>query len=174
MALIAISYPKLSQKDFDRIQSLRKKYDNDGYNLLDAHITFIFPVESINQSEFLNHIRPKMEDFPKIDFELNRFKLSLKPFEGKWFIFLVPEKGKKKITELHDLLYSDLLATELSLEYPFDPHLTIGCLEDKNHCLDIIVKLNKNDISIEGQIDTIDIATYENNVVETIEKINLK
>ncbi|MCP4705812.1 MAG: 2'-5' RNA ligase family protein [candidate division Zixibacteria bacterium] len=173
MSLIAISYPELIQKDFDWIQSLRKKYDNDGFNLLDAHVTFIFPTEKIKQDKLLNHIRPKIQSFPKIDIELIRFKLSNKLFQGKWFIFLVPEKGKKQITELHDILYTDLLAPELSIEYPFDPHMTIGCLKNKNQCLDIIEKLNKKNFCIKGHISSIDVATYKNNLIRTIEKINL-
>lgn len=174
MSLIAISYPEISQKDFEWIQSLRKKYDNEGYNLLNAHFTFIFPTENINQTQLLNHIQPKIQNFPKIDIELIRIKLCDKPSDGKWFIFLVPEKGKKEITELHDILYTDLLAPELSFEYQFDPHITIGCLPDKNQCLEIIEKLNETDISIGGQIFSIDLATYQNNIIETFNKINLK
>jgi len=174
VSLIAISYPEISSRDFKWIQSLRKKYDINGYNLLDAHITFVFPIDKIEQNEFLNHIRPKIQDFPKIDIELNRFKLSAQPFESKWFILLIPEKGKKEITELHDLLYADLLAPELNLEYPFDPHVTIGCLEDKSQCLDIIEKLNIKDFCFKGKIGSIDAATYENETIKTIENIYLK
>jgi len=174
MSLIAISYPKISQSDFDWIQSLRKKYDKDGYRLLNLHFTLIFLIEKIKQEKFIDHIRPKIQNCHKIQFELNRFKLCSKPFERKWFIFLVPEKGKNEISKLHDILYSELLAPELSLDYPFDPHITIGCLEDKNRCLDIIEDLNKNDFSVYGQIDFIDAAAYENDIVMTIEKIKLK
>ncbi len=174
MSLIAISYPEIFSKDFDWIQSLREKYDNDGYNLLDAHFTFVFPINIIEQNEFFNFISPKIQNFPKIDIELKRFKLCNKPFEGKWFIFLVPEKGRIEITELHDILYSGILAPELSLEYPFDPHITIGCMGNKSQCVDIIEELNKADFCIRGQLSAIDAATYENDTIKTIEKVYLK
>ncbi len=173
MSLIAICYPEIAKKEFDWIQSLRKRYDNDGYNLLDAHITFIFPIEKIEQSEFLDHIRPKITKSSAIEIELVRFKLSDKTFQGKWFIFLMPEKGQKEIFELHDILYSGSLASELSVEYPFDPHMTIGRLKDKNQCQDIIEKLNEKSFCIKGRINTIDAANYKNNLISTIEKINL-
>lgn len=174
MSLIAVGYPVIPRRDFEWIQSLRKKYDRDGYNLIKAHFTLVFPVDNIAQPRFLDHIRPRINNFAKIQFELCRFNLCNKPYEGKWFIFLVPERGREEIIELHDILYSDLLVPELSTEYPFDPHITIGRLEDKNECLEIIGNLNKADFRIMGWIETIDAAVYDNDIIETIDRINLK
>jgi 2'-5' RNA ligase len=174
MSLIAISYPDIPQKDFEWIQMLRGKYDPDGFKLLDAHITFVFPTEKLKQDEFLFFIKPKIQAYTKFEIELNRFKLSQKPFNGKWFIFLIPEKGKKEIIELHDILYTDVLASELSPEYPFEPHITIGCLKGKKRCQNIVDELNRDNFSVKGYIISIDAATYENDKVETFEKIRLK
>lgn len=174
MSLIAVSYPKILKKDFDWIQSLRKKYDPDGYKLLDAHITFVFPTEKLKQTEFVNFIRPKIQGFPGIQFEMTHFKLSARPFDGKWFISLAPSKGKAEIIKLHDILYSGILKSKLRIEYSFDPHITVGCLEDKDSCLHIVEELNKINFCVDGCVENIDAATYINNQIETIEKISLK
>ena len=174
MSLIAIGYPKLAPKDYKRIQSIRLKYDKLNMKIIAPHFTFIFPVENIKQSILVDHVRPIIQNFPKIDFELNRFELSRTVFEGNWYIFLVPGKGRNNIIKLHDLLYTGLLAPELNSEYIFTPHITVGCLKDKNRCQDIIKKMNNNNFCISGRIDSIDIASYMDSRVESIDKFELK
>lgn len=174
MSLIAVAYPKLASKDYDRIQSVRTDYDKPNINIIAPHFTFIFPVENIRQAEFIDHVSPIIRGFPQIEFELKYFELSRKVFEGRWYLFLVPDKGRNEITRLHDLLYTGLLARELNPEYSYTPHITVGCLEDKIQCQKIVKKLNNDDFCITGRINSIDVAIYMNNTVESIANFKLK
>jgi 2'-5' RNA ligase len=174
MSLLVLSYPELSDKAYNWIQSLREKYDKEGFRLTGPHFTLVFPVSGVNQADFIEHIVKTAKEIPSINLTLDRSRLSPDMFEGKYYIFLIPDSGRKEIKELHDCLYTGILAPKLSTEFIFLPHITVGCFEDKNLCLGIIDKINKDGFCINGRMATLDIVAYENKRIKTIKRIDLK
>lgn len=53
----------------------------------------------------------------------------MKSFDN--YLFLLVEKGKKELEEVHRKFYSGILASELKENPPFIPHVTIGFFESQ-------------------------------------------
>ena len=173
-SFVAIAYPEISQKDFDWIQNIRKDSDELYYEVVKPHFTFVFPCFSIDENSFIGHAQKIISGFRKIDFELRKAITNKDAFNDYIHVFLVPDKGKQEIIELHDKLYSGILKKELREDIPYIPHIGIGSSLDKDKSLDLANSLNKNNISIRGKISFIDICRFEGNKIETIKRVGLK
>jgi len=65
------------------------------------------------------------------------------------------------------------LASELRLNIPFIPHIGIGNAIDPFVCKKLADELNRQAFEINGRIETLNVTWYEENKVETIERIEL-
>src|SRR5262249_31052465 len=95
------------------------------------------------------------------------------PFSTRAHLFLVPEEGYSGLVKLHDALYTDILTSELSLDVPYIPHITVGDHVDVNVLRPIATAINAQNLSIAGQITALDIVVYANNSVQTTETVQL-
>ena len=87
--------------------------------------------------------------------------------------FLVPDEGYSDVVKLHDKLYIGPLASELRLDIPFIPHIGIANALEPRTFKELADDLNRQEYRIEGVIEVLDVASYENNRVTTIECIGL-
>ncbi len=69
MALAVCAYPQMKNEDYSDIQSFRKEHDGY-YSIVKPHFSFVFPLEGIEQNEFIEEIVQKSDGFEKIDFEI--------------------------------------------------------------------------------------------------------
>jgi len=113
-----IHYPKI---DKSKINEFRHKYD-PYVNLVDSHITLVFPVPSeIGLGELINHVSRQLTGWQP-------FEAEIKGLEKSWdhWLFLTLEGGNKKVIELHDKLYEGILSPYLRSDIEFVPHIAIG------------------------------------------------
>lgn len=172
MAIVVIAYPKLAKEDFDWIQNFRKKNDELYYEIVKPHFTLVFPVFDGDQGEIEKHVKEISKDLLTFDFVLNKAEENKDAFNDYWHTFLVPEKGYEKIVDMHDKLYTGVLAKELRDDIPFIPHLGAGNSADRSNVERQVLELDKVGLNISGQIDSLDICEYIDKIV-TIEKIKL-
>ena len=107
--------------DKNQINNFRKKYD-PYINLIDAHITIIFPVPgSVTKDQLINHINKILQNWKSFD-------IHIKDTEKAWdhWMFLLLEKGNTEINKLHDELYSGMLKPFLRKDIKYIPHIAIG------------------------------------------------
>ena len=57
MALAVINYPTLSDDDFDWIQSVRREHDRLYYDVVDPHVSLVFPLDGVEPSTLIGHVR---------------------------------------------------------------------------------------------------------------------
>ena len=114
--------------NIEKIDELRKKYD-PAVNNIAPHITLVFPFESnIDGTSLREHIEKNVKG-------IKPFKVELQGISGenKNYLFLNVIKGKEKLTELHNKLYTGILE-EFKPEFlntiKFKPHLTVGKLDN--------------------------------------------
>jgi len=115
-----VIFPKINGK---KINSFRKKYD-PLINIIDFHITLIFPVKiptDIKENELIEHIK-------KISNSTKKFDINIKGLELSWdnWLFLLMKKGNSKIIKLHDELYSGKMNKYWRKDIKFIPHIAIG------------------------------------------------
>ena len=105
-----------------KINEFRKKYDPH-YDLVKPHITLIFPLEQskISQNSLSEHIKSITTTWKPFTMELRGLHKSF----DHW-LFLLVGKGKQKLIQLHDELYTGILAPFLKKDLEYIPHITIG------------------------------------------------
>jgi len=174
MALAVVSYPKLSAKDFDWIQALRKSHDKLYLEVIEPHFTIVFPEASIDQAEFINHLKQKSIGVRSFSAIMRCSVLVKDEFSEYTHVFLVPDEGYSNIVKLHDHLYTGPLTESLRLDIPYIPHLGIANSLDSNICKALVDHLNAENFEIKGIIESMDVIWYENNQVKNLEQIQLQ
>lgn len=173
MSLLVLSYPAISQRDFNWIQKIRAEHDRLHYRTIAPHFTFIFAVEGMISMELIHHVKEQVRGFNKIAFVLSCAVVVKDNFSEYTYVFLVPEEGYSEMVKLHDELYGGKLSPELKLDIPFIPHISIGNSIDPQDCKKLVDRLNQQSFAIKGWIETLDVVKYETNRVKTIEQIKL-
>lgn len=173
MSFLAISYPELSQDDFDWIQSVREEYDELQYKIVNPHFTLIFETDRLRQREFVDHVASSVCGTPVIDFRIRTAIAVKNRLSNYTYVFLVPDKGHDSILQLHNRLYTGNLSGELLEDIPYIPHITVGNSINPGICEDLADRLIKENLCIPGRVRDIDIVTWRNNRIETIEKVEL-
>ncbi len=124
--------------------------------------------------EFIDEIKIKSSAFNEIDFTLRSATINKDFFNDYYDAFLIPDEGNGRIMKLHDKLYSGKLATHHRLDIPYVPHISIANATDATVIKKLVDQLNEKEISISGRISSVDVINYENRVISTVEKIELK
>jgi hypothetical protein len=173
MALLVLAYPGLSQEDYDWIQTTRSKWDELYYNVVEPHFTLVFPVFNFDQARLIDHVKHQAALFAPFSFVLRCAVLNKDAFNDYTHVFLTPDEGYSNIVKLHDQLYTGPLAPELRLDIPFIPHIGLANAVDPLRCKQLAGELNGQNFEIAGQVDYLDVVWYENNKVETVERMML-
>jgi len=173
MSLLVLAYPQLEKKEYDWIQSFRKKYDERYYNLVEPHFTLVFPVDNIEQNVFINHVSKAAKKFKEFYFVLRCSQIVKDSFSDYTDVFLIPEEGYRIFVKLHDELYSGILENELRLDIPFIPHLGLANSKDPKKCKLLADEINSTNPEIFGAINKLDVVSYLNNKIVSIKEINL-
>ncbi len=173
MSLLVLSYPDISEKDFEWIQKIRKEHDELYYKVAAPHFTIVFPVFNMEPDLFIKNIKNMAENIKAFDFTMRCAVIVKDSFNEYSHVFLVPDEGYSHIVKLHDRLYTGLLLPELRLDIPFIPHVGAGNSISPETCKSLADRLNQENFAIMGTIKDLDIVEYNNNTVKTIEKITL-
>lgn len=173
MALLVLAYPKISNEDYSFIQEIRRNHDELYFSFVEPHFTLVFPVSSISEQEFIEEVKQRAEGFSSIPFELKCAVVNKDSFINYYHTFLVPDTGFSSMVKLHDKLYSGKLQKELRLDIQFLPHLGIASSESPERCKLICDDINAEDISIQGEIDYLDIVSFDKQSLLPLESIPL-
>lgn len=105
------------------IEDIRHQYDPlDG--LVKPHITLVFPFESnISLTVLQEHVASIVDQVPA-------FPIRLQGVTGApgGYLFLNVKEGNDRLIDLHDHLYSGILANYLCRKHTYIPHMTVGRL----------------------------------------------
>lgn len=174
MAYAAIAYPEMNDADYQRIQQYRRENDEWLFTVVDPHITFVFPVFEMPESDFNAEVEDLCSNVRKIDFVCRCAIINKDSFSDYYHALLAPDEGFSRIVKLHDKLYGRNLKPYHRMDIDFIPHMGIGNSKDKDKCKQMVDEWNKNDFSIAGIVSHLSIVRYENDLVENIKNIRLK
>jgi 2'-5' RNA ligase len=173
MALLVLAYPEMSAVDYGRIQAFRKRHDGLYYHAVELHITLVFPTFDWEAELFVAETAKQLSGFRPFDFCLRCAVLNKDAFNDYYHTFLVPDEGYSRVVKLHDKLYADKLFPHRALHVDFVPHIGIGNSRDPHRCLEMIDSWNKDEFSIRGRIAALDVVRYEDDTVQTIQRLAL-
>ena len=172
MKLLVIAYPRLSSLDFQRIESCRINHDPLS-SIVRPHFTFIFPSDNITSEEFSAHVMDRLNGMKDISFSLDRATVHDDSGKEFYYVFLIPGTGFAEMSAMYDHLNKNLPGSREAIPGPFLPHITIGRSADKSECEQIAANWNASKEIIHGIIDSLDIISFENQKVATLQKIQL-
>lgn len=156
MKFLAVAYPKIIDADQVWIQSIRRQYDPQ-FEIVEPHFTIIFPTITQKIAAFRKHIRDQVANFSSFPFVI-RCALPVKDvLSPSTHIFLVPDEGLSQFVRLHDTCYETLLASDLLLEVPYIPHITVGASNDPKRAKAICDTINQQRRTISGTITAVTI-----------------
>jgi len=110
-----------SEIEFQHINIIRKKYDPT-FNIVDPHITILFPVpETVGQENLINHITTIVKN-------QRPFPIHIYGFEKSWdnWLFLCLKRGNDEIVSLYKELYKGILQKYQRSDIEFIPHISLG------------------------------------------------
>jgi len=173
MPYLVIAYPVLSLSDAQWIQQIREQHDVDLASVVDPHFTLVFPLVDIKAKQLIQHVKAQVEHWTHIPFVLRCALPIQDAVSEQTSVFLIPEEGFSTLIKLHDALYRGMLASELRLDLPFLPHLTVGKTSDPGLAKTLADELNRQPLAIQGRLETLDVITYEKMTVQTLERLPL-
>ncbi len=173
MALLLISYPRLTEGDFACVYRARQEYADLRHSSLPLHFTLVFPTAALEPETLADHIRGRLAGWPPVPFVL-RSSIPFKDASSEdTYVLLMPDEGFGQIVRLHDALYTGVLTGELRLDLPFVPHVTVGYAPDPQLCKTVADALNRQGLAISGIIDRLDLIQKEGAVIRPVAEFPL-
>lgn len=162
MKIAAVAYPKLNDKDFDWIQSIRKEYDSETYQFIKPHFTLLFPLEIDGPKQIIEHVQNVAKDFQAFDFNIRAAIIGSDYKSNKLYTFLVPDGGSSNFIKLHDAIYTDFLEAKLVVKAIYIPHITIASSIDEKIHKKLVADINKTNPNIKGRIESLNVIDITN------------
>jgi len=125
--LAVVFFPKIN---LEKINTFREKYDPN-WHIIPPHITIVSPVSGISENQLEEHVDNVIKDLSYFSIRLTTLTKTIDDN-----LFLRVKKGNDEIVNLHDKLYSGILAPYVPTDFPFVPHVTLGDFRMSNNTLD--------------------------------------
>lgn len=168
-----VAYPNLSAQDRAWIDSYRRRHDPLYRDVIEPHFTLVFGGVSLSEPEIASEAQRLLEGVKPIEFELALATINKDSFAPVFHEFLVPEKGYKAISMLHDKLYSGAFRKFLRLDIDYIPHVGVGNDQEAETVKARVDALNQRGISVTGTIDAIDLIGLRENRVTALRQFRL-
>lgn len=109
-------------EELDVIEAVQEELD-PLFGLIPPHITLVFPFEAEEGAVYaaMECARGVLSRFPSFELKMRRVER-----RGEYWM-LLPERGGEEVRALHDALYADAFAPWYAPQFPYEPHVTLGC-----------------------------------------------
>ncbi len=104
MKVAVIAYPVFHERDQQWIEALRRRRDPRATKI-QAHFTLVFPADMVESRSIEAYISAILLGRERIPFIIQEARAVGDPLNQSNYVFLVPEKRRKTIVDLHDKLY---------------------------------------------------------------------
>src|SRR3954463_9112655 len=123
MQYAIVAFPSLQCEDV--IESVRRRFDPHA-GLLAAHVTIVFPFSDPAGGGILErHVSEAVAGIEPFDITLDTPRS-----DEERYISLELSEGVERFVEMHDRLYSGILAGHLMTSHRYQPHITLGHLSE--------------------------------------------
>jgi len=159
---VVVIFPRFEQ--IDLIEQLRGIYDPLASSI-EPHITLVFPFESdIAPQHIRYHIEQSIHSITPFPIVLR----GVTGHEGE-YLFLNVKHGNDQLIELHDRLYTGLLASHLNDQHTFVPHLTVGRLPDNSYLMEALNTARTLKTTFETQVKALSVYAIQSDGTRSIE-----
>jgi 2'-5' RNA ligase len=169
---VLVIYAKLeiSARDRVEIEDIRQRFDRL-QGRVEPHFTLVFPFAGVSVGEVLGHVQHIATEVEPIPFKLAKIAAVRDPLSPGAHLFFLPDEGVQQITDLHDRLYSGVLATRLHPTAVYLPHVTVGRFERYEDAKTAAASLPAVDIP--GRLSVMTIGDFDGEGVEDLHNVRL-
>ena len=151
-------FPNLSEAD-SWISDFRVNHDPKA-SRVGLHMTFVFPTKALSECQLVTELNEIGRNTKKFAVHC-RSALAMPEKDAALglvsSVFLVPDEGFGEAVRLHSRLYANSLQSELRLDVPFIPHLTIGSSIEMGLAKREVDKLNSNRFRFSFEVENLTI-----------------
>lgn len=149
MKLYVAAFPILDAQA-NWISEIRSSHDPIA-KYVTPHLTLVFPTLSFTVEDLRYELSKSVKGFAPFRVILRSAIIMPETTTGSKHahIFLVPDEGFGQLVRLHDRLYAGKLASELRLDIPFIPHMTVGANLDLINAKTIAETLNSSKFEVQ-------------------------
>lgn len=161
MKLYVAVFPDL-KSNFSWIEEFRTKHD-PAAQFIEPHMTLVFPTTALSEAPLIDEISSLVKEFERFRVIL-RSAIVMPETETSGrhaHVFLVPDEGFSHLVLLHDLLYSGKLKSQLRLDIPFLPHLTVAAGVPPEAAKALTDSLNSKRFVIEFTVEAVSVVNIE-------------
>ncbi len=169
-SLYVIGYPKLADRDFERIQSLRQEHDPQA-GLVAPHFTLVFGLSDVPADALQAHVRAVAGAASPIAFVLRHTVIDAVGESA--YLYLVPQEGGGELVRLHGGLYTGPLLSAITLGVPFVPHITIGRFADDGSAKAVFDEVCHTGVDIAGRLSALTIVRHDGDALQPLATVAL-
>ena len=168
--LVIYAKLEISARDRVEIEDIRQRFDRL-QGRVEPHFTLVFPFAGVSVGEVLGHVQHIASEVEPIPFNLAKIAAVRDPLSPGAHLFFLPDEGVQQITDLHDRLYSGVLATRLHPTAVYLPHVTVGRFERYEDAKTAAASLPAVDIP--GRLSVMTIGDFDGEGVEDLHNVRL-
>ncbi len=168
--LVIYAKLEISARDRVEIEDIRRRFDRL-QGRLEPHFTLVFPFAGVSVGKVLGHVQHIATEVEPIPFKLAKIAAVRDPLSPGAHLFFLPDEGVQQITDLHDRLYSGVLATRLHPTAVYLPHVTVGRFERYEDAKTAAASLPAVDIP--GRLSVMTIGDFDGEGVEDLHNVRL-
>lgn len=168
--LVIYAKLEISARDRVEIEDIRQRFDRL-QGRVEPHFTLVFPFAGVSVGKVLGHVQHIASEVEPIPFKLAKIAAVRDPLRPGAHLFFLPDEGVQQITDLHDRLYSGVLATRLHPTAVYLPHVTVGRFERYEDAKTAAASLPAVDIP--GRLSVMTIGDFDGEGVEDLHNVRL-
>ena len=168
--LVIFAKLDIPARDRAEIEAIRQRHDAL-YGRVEPHFTLVFPFAGVSVGKVLGHVQHIATEVEPIPFKLAKIAAVRDPLSPGAHLFFLPDEGVQQITDLHDRLYSGVLATRLHPTAVYLPHVTVGRFERYEDAKTAAASLPAVDIP--GRLSVMTIGDFDGEGVEDLHNVRL-
>ena len=168
--LVIFAKLDIPARDRAKIEAIRRRHDAL-HGRVEPHFTLVFPFAGVSVGEVLGHVQHIASEVEPIPFKLAKIAAVRDPLSPGAHLFFLPDEGVQQITDLHDRLYSGVLATRLHPTAVYLPHVTVGRFERYEDAKTAAASLPAVDIP--GRLSVMTIGDFDGEGVEDLHNVRL-
>jgi len=172
MANLVIAYPELEKADYDWIQNVRRDHDKRNFSVVRPHISLVFGTDKLDIPALADHPRNCLRDTKRFNVAFSSTKIVEDHSNTFFHLFLIPSEGYDEIDQIHSLLYGGALQSELRVDIPFIPHLSIGNGSEAE-MVALKQEIDRSGLNIQGMVHELSIVQDEGQHVTDYLKVEL-
>ena len=132
-----VSYPRLAAPDRRWIDEIRRGKDPQ-VDAIAPHVTLVFGFTGIDEEPLMRHLRAQAETQDGIDVTFSKIECHQGFREEAHYAFLLPDRGRAELTDLHGRLHGGVLAGRKTGAPPYVPHVTLARATERAAIEDLI------------------------------------